>query len=35
MMELLSKALSAMKPLKGETVDERSNSNRIETVAGH
>ena len=34
MMELLSKALSAMKPSKGETVDERSNAYRIEMMAG-
>ena len=34
MMALLSKALSAIKPLKGETVDERSDADRIETMAG-
>ena len=34
MMALLSKALSAIKPLEGETVDERSDADRIETVAG-
>ena len=34
MMELLSKALSAMKPPKGETVDERSDADGIEAMAG-
>jgi hypothetical protein len=33
-MELLSKALSAMKPSKVRPVDERSNPHRIETMAG-
>ena len=34
MMALLSKALSAINPLKGDTVDQRSDADRIETVAG-